>query len=124
MYRRIMKLQMISRLNAGLRIAGTVLLIAFAVDVHARAQSCIVFGDYTSNPTVAYYCAFGVVSFNYSGWRFTNPMGDTIWVTGLPSGSVPTLKGTLNCSDSTFTASASLPGSCTETYVLQGRFSS
>ena len=106
------------RLLRGLTACGV-----FAI-VPAFAQNCIVQGTYSSTPGVAYDCAFGVVSFNYTAWTFTNLGGGNITVAGSPAGSPPTMLGTINCADSTFQVSAIVTASCTETYALQGTFSS
>lgn len=90
----------------------------------ASAQNCIVFGTYSSLPTVSYSCAFGLVSFNHSAWTFKNLGGGNIRITGSPSGSTPPLAGILNCNDSTFFASATLPGGCTVADSMRGKFTS
>ncbi len=112
---------------------GALLLMYCAmVASHAQAQ-CIVFGTYSSLPSVSYSCESfiipppTVVIFNYSAWEFTNQGSGNIRVTGSPGGSPPALTGTINCNDSTFAVSATVPsgpGGCTETYSLQGRFTS
>src|SRR6185295_2927754 len=64
---------------------------------------------------------------NYSAWVFTNQGGGNIRVAGSPGGTPPALVGTLNCNDSTFTVTVTVPGGsggCTETYSIQGRFTS
>ena len=106
------------------KLGQALLVCSTLIASQAQAQDCIVFGPYSSVPTVSYSCGFGLISFNYSAWIFTNRGSGNIEVAGSPSGSPPVLTGTLNCGDSTFDVGASIPGACTETYSLQGRFSS
>lgn len=101
------------------------LLICIAlIGSQALAQNCAQFGTYTSSPEISYTCAFGLVAYSYSAWVFTDLGSGNIRVTGSPSGSIPVLAGTLDCGDSTFTASITIVGSCTETYTLLGKFNS
>jgi hypothetical protein len=117
----------IMRKDSGARVSklAWILLACCTLTVsRIQAQDCIVFGPYSSVPTVAYSCAFGIVSFNYSSWVFTDDGGGMIRVAGSPTGSPPALTGSLNCGDSTFSVEATVPGGCTESYSLRGRFSS
>jgi len=106
------------------KLGWMLLMCGILIDSRVQAQDCIVFGPYSSDPAVAYTCGLGFISFNYSSWVFTNLGGGNIRVAGSPTGTPPALIGALNCNDSTFTVDATLAGTCTETYSLQGRFGS
>jgi hypothetical protein len=103
---------------------GMLLLVyCTLITVPIQAQNCIVFGTYSSVPTVSHNCALNLISFNYSSWIFTDKGNGNIWVSGSPQGTVPVLKGLLNCNDSTFSVEVTLAGNCTERYLLTGSFS-
>ncbi len=113
------------KVSSGLsRIPFTLLVCTCLIVAQASAQNCIVFGTYSSLPTVSYSCAFGSVSFNYSEWTFKNLGGGNIRITGSPSGSTPALVGILNCNDSTFSAGVTISAGCTEMDSLKGKFTS
>ncbi len=107
-----------------LRKLGLTLLVCCIINADAPAQTCIVFGTYSSVPAVSYTCGSGLITFNYSEWTFTNQGSGVIHVAGSPAGSPPVMTGAINCNDSTFAFNAVVPGSCTETYSLDGRFTS
>lgn len=84
------------------------------------AGALCVSGTYSSTPTVSYSCAFGLVNFTVSSWAFESLGGDAIRVTGSPGGTLPRMTGTRNCDTGAFSVSATLLGSCNETYSLSG----
>jgi hypothetical protein len=98
------------------------LLCIILIFPRLQAQNCIVFGTYAAIPSAVYNCAFGIISFNYSSWEFTDMGNGNVKVSGSPMGSVPVLTGSINCDDSTFSTVANLNGTCSESYFLHGKF--
>lgn len=98
------------------------LLCVILIFARLQAQNCIVFGTYSSVPSAVYNCAFGIISFNYLSWEFTDMGNGNVKVSGSPTGTVPVLTGSINCDDSTFSTVASINGTCMESYFLQGKF--
>jgi hypothetical protein len=97
-------------------LAGSLLLPA----VPATAQ-CLLDGTYDSDPVTSYACCVGLISFSVGQWDLTIA-GNQVLVAPVPPGSIPSaLVGTIDCQSGTFTATASVPGGCTETYTLQGQ---
>jgi hypothetical protein len=101
------------------RVAGALLIVGTLVaTVAGPARAiCVQAGSYASNPTISYYCAFGLVDFDVTSWSFQSLGGNNIRVT---ANGLPALTGTMDCIASTFQVSASIAGSCTETYSLSG----
>lgn len=89
------------------------------------ASQCLLNGSYASSlPYPAYTCCSGLIGFSVQRWDMT-VSGNQISVRPNPGGTLPAiLTGTIDCQAGTFTASASIPGGCTETYTLQGQIQS
>lgn len=102
---------------------GALALLALISFRAADAAPCFVPGGFTGSPTLNYSCPDWGISWSVSSWNITNPSGSNITVTMSP-GPLPTLTGTINCADSTFTASVFLTDFCFENYTLRGKFTS
>lgn len=84
-------------------------------------EGCSYDGDWDLDSTIAYSCAFGLVSMNFDevSIQDNNP---TIKVTSVGSGTVP---GTMNgnfTSATEFEATRTLSGTCDEIYTIVGTF--
>ena len=80
---------------------------------------CLWTGEYEGSSTPAYSCAYGVVDWSASAWVFEDLGNGQISVTVSP-GPLPVLLGSIDCDALTFTATASVHGTCHETYTLTG----
>jgi cysteine-rich repeat protein len=86
-------------------------------------RDCNASGTYLAAPSVSYSCAFGLVDFNVTAWTFADLGNGKMVVRG--SGLPRVMSGAVaSCASGTgFTVSESVPGTCEETYRLQGQFS-
>lgn len=80
-------------------------------------------GQWVHPSAVSYTCAFGIFSYNISGWQFSQA-GDTLSVQPIGSGNLLTMSGpAADCQPgNSFTVSATEPGSCSITFTLTGTF--
>jgi hypothetical protein len=100
-----------------------ILAIVPALAAPPARAGCFAPGGYDSQPPAAYACCQNLVFFNVTSWTFEDLGGGTIRVTP-GDGSLPPMNGTLNCTDQSFSATGSIPGSCTETFTIIGHFTS
>ena len=88
----------------------------FVPEIHAQ---CLRMGEHECIPPLHFSCAFGLIDWSISSWRFEEQGGDSLAVTASP-GPLPVLLGSVDCDALTFSVTATVPGSCTETYTLFG----
>ena len=98
------------------------ILALVAAHAPAAADLCAPAGDYEAN-AISYVCEDWAFDWSVNTWTLTDGGGGAISVTASP-GHLPTLTGTYNCVDSTFTAEAFLLDFCWEIYTLTGKFTS
>jgi len=106
-------------------ILRTLFLIGVMVAALASAApaQCLLMGEYDCSPIPAYSCAFGFVDWSVSAWVFEDLGAGQISVTAVP-GPLPTLLGTIDCGDLSFTVVGTVGGECIETYSLTGQLNS
>ena len=99
-----------------------ILALPLALTAPPVRAGCFAPGIYYSDLAV-YNCCSGFVSFSVSSWSFEDLGGGAIRVTP-GAGGLPTLNGTLNCTNQSFSATGSILGGCTQNYTLAGQFTS
>jgi hypothetical protein len=97
----------------------TVALLGFAPRVEA---TCLAVCPYGSFPYPQYGCAGGG-GFLVTSW-LVQLFEDDITVHPYPIGMIPILTGTVDCDNSTFSATSSGSGDCTALYTLTGSITS
>lgn len=100
---------------------GAIALLALVPLRPAGAATCLP-GTYNGN-SINYNCADWGIDWTVNSWTITKGSGANITVTMSP-GPLPTLSGTINCADSTFTATIFVTDFCYQSYTLTGKFTS
>ncbi|HKW13519.1 MAG TPA: FlgD immunoglobulin-like domain containing protein [Candidatus Krumholzibacteria bacterium] len=101
---------------------STIVFLALPASTTPSFSQCLQNGDYTLTPAPSYSCKFGTINFSVQSCGVAIG-GNQITVTPSP-GPVTTLLGTIDCQTGVFSATATIPGGCAQTYTLTGQVQS